>query len=177
MRKSLAERVVHCEGYPLWVDGDDEPVSPTGMGAKTTRGQVRVYMDAIERGFRIRDACAMAGFDYGTFMNIARRYPDVMREFTVAQETAAYVDEENAVEVLEEASPETAQLSNYLSLAYRWRAGVRNRKRYGEHREVEVNVRTGVVVIPSESWGTEAGLRELPADGEVSDVTRSGSDP
>ena len=168
MRKSLAERVVHCEGYPLWEDGDDEPLAVSGAGSGVTRGQVRVYLNAVQRGERQRDALAMAGFGWGTFMNICRQHTDVMREYVVMQESAAASDEQRAIEVLEEAAPESAQLANYLSLAYRWRAGVRNRKRYGEHRDAPTEVRVGVVILPAPSWGREAG----PVVGEVIPMPR-----
>ena len=174
-KKDPTSRITRSESDPRWRAGDQTYLAESGAGADTTQGQVNIFLDCVASGeYRWKESLAAAGITDKTWRLIQQRFPVLRGNYDQMRQYAAQRDEDKAIAVLEDGAlnpdgtvkTDNPQMLKYLSDGYRWRASVRDRKRYGEKTEVEQTLHVGVMLLPAESWGA-VPTTELAPGGEV----------
>ena len=140
-----------------------------GPSADTPARQA-AFLDALAEGDGVRAALAASGVAWGTVRHWIATHEDFAAQYERARAGLADWWADRAGELLDEAAAQVGDDSAVVSIAKarsdyaKWRAGVSDRKRYGEKQVIEQDTTLRVVV---EYAQPDANRGALPPGGET----------
>lgn len=113
------------------------------------------FCEAVSEGFTIEKSCKEAAISWGTvcrWITVSEDADSKTADFARARSTASHRHASRIIEIIDNATPETAQVDRMKVDALKWLSAVQN-KNYSEKISVDATVRstvTGVIMLPAE---------------------------